>query len=388
MKKIFSILAIIMIFSTFLSAGVFAFNENGYVTFSWATKNEGILPEQFEGKTQGNRGDLSQSLGEEDSIGTVGLEEKFTGMGYFTEGVIYRFDKDVEDGSQVESWLVKNPNSEEPDVSIHEITWGNDWCAEGVEVYAVNYNGTGEDKLIAIAYNKLAQPRLDAYNSKKGTDVKLRVVEGSRVEYEYAFENNDNIYATNIWFPSDFDYCEAIKLIDITEELKIYGGGGQKAYDGYDLDAIYGYVINYNMECGNETAVAFANDSRVNNLKFGNSWQSIVMEVDVEDLKEEEAKFDIIAGQHYKIGEGYIFINDEGNVDVKYEFTKYELEILGEDTAKIGIYNNVNDMLKKGKLLGNGKLTKREEVSSGKAYVRIHFDAQIPNYLYDITEVK
>ena len=388
MKKIFGILAIMQILSLCCFATVFAFNTEGYVTFSWATQSEGILPEKFEGNTQGNRGDLTQSLGEEDSIGTTGLEEKFTGLGYYPDGVVYKFNKTVEDGSEVKSWLVKNPNSNEPDISLHEITWGNDWCAEGVEVYAVNYNGTGEDKIIAIAYNKLAEPRLEQYNAKKGTNIELRTVEGSKVEYEYAFANNDNVYATNIWFPADFEYCEAIKLVDITEDLKIYGGGGQKSSDGYDLDAIYGYVINYDMECGNETAIAIATDSRVNNLKLGKSWQAIVMEVDVDDLKNGEVKFDIIAGQNYKIGEGSIFINVDGIVDVKYEFTKYELEILGEDTAKVGIYDNVNDMLKKGKLLGNGKLTEREEISEGKAYIRIHFDAQIPNYLYDITKIK
>ena len=388
MKKFSFFVISFVLLTTILSAVAFAVNPNGCVTFSWATSSEGELPEQYKGNTQGNRGEISESLGENDSIGTTGLEEKFTGLGYFTEGVIYRFDKTVEDGTNVDSWLVKNPNSLEPDISLHEITWGNDWCAEGVEVYAVNYNGTGEDRLIAIAYNKLAETRINDYNKKYGTALELRTVENCKVEYKYAIEENDNVYSTNVWFPDDFEYCEAIKLIDITEELKKFGGGGQKSHDGYDLDAIYGFVINYDMERGNETAIAISNDERVNNVKCGNSWQSIVMEVNVADLKNgEKIKFDIIAGQHYKIGEGYIFLDSNGIVSVDYEFSKYELEILGEDTVKIGIYDNLNDMLKKGKLLGNGKLTKQEKITDGKAYIRLHFDAQIPEYLYDITKI-
>ena len=78
MKKFFVLVLVVILLTTVFSVATFAVNENGYVTFSWATSNEGVLPEEFEGKTQGNRGELGESLGENDSIGLTGLEEKFT----------------------------------------------------------------------------------------------------------------------------------------------------------------------------------------------------------------------------------------------------------------------------------------------------------------------
>lgn len=160
--------------------------------------------------------------------------------------------------------------------------------------------------------------------------------------------------------------------------------------DGYDLDVIYGFVINYDIKYGSETAVAISDNSRVSSIKKGKSWQDIVMQVNVEDLKENgSVDFDIIAGQYYKIGQGEIYLDNAGKVAVKYSFTDYKFEIQGEETAKIGIYSDLKDMLdKKGKLLGNGKLTKQEEITSGDAYIRIHFDAKIPEYVYGLTKIK
>lgn len=47
-------------------------------------------------------------------------------------------------------------------------------------------------------------------------------------------------------------------------------------------------------------------------------------------------------------------------------------------------------MLKDGKLLGNGKLTKDEKVTlkDEYAYIRLHFDAEIPTYLLNELKVK
>lgn len=96
----------------------------------------------------------------------------------------------------------------------------------------------------------------------------------------------------------------------ITDTLKVYGGKGQETSDEYDLDAVYGFVVNYDLTYGSET-------------------------------------------------------------------------------EKVGIYSNINSMLdKKGKLLGNGKLTKQEEVTEGDAYIRIHFDAKIPQYVYGLTDIR
>lgn len=392
-KKIISLMMVTILCIMALSLSVQALTTGGYVTSSWATMNEGILTEGGIDKGYENRTSLLASLYEADSVGQNGLEEKFTGIGYFPEGVVYRFDTQVEDSSTIESRLVENPNPDEPDLSLREITWDGDnspWIGEGVEVYAVNYNGTGEDKLIAYAYNKTAQKRLDEYNSRNHTTIELKQVEGAKVEYTYPIEENRNVYSTDIYFEDDFQYCEAIKLVDITNTLKVYGGKGQEKSDGYDLDAVYGFVVSYDINYGSETAVAISNDERVINLKKGNSWQSIVLKVSVDDLKENgDATFEIIAGQNYKIGEGRIYLDDEGKVAVEYDFTDYKFPILGEETAKVGIYDNLKDMLdKKGNLLGNGKLTTQEEVTEGDAYIRIHFDAKIPEYVYGLTKVK
>lgn len=395
MKKKFICLTIVAVLLTTMTLAVNAVTLEGagYVKDSWATANEGILTdgEIYPGYIQRTR--LEQSLYEADSLGKNDLEDKFTGIGYFPEGVTYTFDVTVEDKSTIKSHLVKNPDANAPDLSLREITWDGDtskWIGEGVEVYAVNYNGTGEDKLIAYAYNKTAQKRIDEYNTKNNTTIELKQVEGTRVEYTYPIEGNRNVYSTDIYFTEEFEYCEAIKLVDITESLKVYGGEGQKMTDGYDLDAIYGFVINYDIKYGSETAIAISDNSRVSSIKNGKSWQNIVMKVNVEDLKENgSVDFDIIAGQYYKIGQGEIYLDNAGNVAVKYSFTDYKFEIQGEETAKIGIYSNLKDMLdKKGKLLGNGKLTKQEEITSGDAYIRIHFDAKIPEYVYGLTKIK
>lgn len=391
-KKIISLMLVLALCFVALSTSVLAFS-NGYVSSSWATMNEGDLTEGQIDKGYEKRTSLLASLYEADSLGKDNVEGTFTGIGYFPEGVTYRFDVEVEDGTVVKSQLVENPNPNEPDLSLREITWDGDtspWIGEGVKVYAVNYNGTGEDKLIAYAYNKTAQKRLDEYNARNHTTIELAQVEGAKVEYTYPIEGNRNVYSTDIYFSDDFQYCEAIKLVDITDTLKVYGGKGQETSDGYDLDAVYGFVVNYDLTYGSETAVAMSNNERAENLKKGTSWQSIVMKVNVEDLKENgDVTFDIIAGQHYKIGEGTIYLDEEGKVAVKYEFTDYKFNIQGEETAKVGIYSNLKSMLdKKGKLLGNGKLTKQEEVTEGDAYIRIHFDAKIPQYVYGLTDIR
>ena len=75
------------------------------------------------------------------------------------------------DESLIDNGFAKRANVEnslgEPDLSLREVTRDGDTSrqvGEGVEVWAVNYNGTKKDKLIAIAYNKTAQTRLNEYN--------------------------------------------------------------------------------------------------------------------------------------------------------------------------------------------------------------------------------
>ena len=265
---------------------------------------------------------------------------------------------------------------------LREVTWDGDnstWTAEGVKVYAVNYNGSGEDKLVAYAYNKLAYTRASAKN------VDLPQVEGAKVEFSYASDAH-NLYDTLIYFSDDFEYCSAIKLVDVTEDLKYLGGNGQNVHDGYDLDAIYGYRVLYSpvgdITYKDETAVSVGDV----NINCESSWQKIVMKVKVADLIENDQTFDIIAGQYYKIGTGRIYLED-GIVKVQYEFIPY-YDIKGIDTVKIGIYRDLNSMMKDGKLLGNGKIIADENVTESDeyAYIRLHFDVSIPEYLYDVMD--
>ena len=110
------------------------------------------------------------------------------------------------------------------------------------------------------------------------------------------------------------------------------------------------------------------------------------MKVKVSDLLEGDKSFDIIAGQYYKIGTGRIYLEDD-IVKVDYEFYSY-YDINGIETAKVGIYKDLNSMMKDGKLLGNGHLVKNENVTinDAYAYIRLHFDVSIPEYSYDYME--
>ena len=363
-----------------LSPSVSALSEN--VIGSWATSNTGN-PIMDPDKGYDNRLNLTNSLYEADASEENGRELGFTGIGYFgSEGVTYYFDKFDDEGNRTHySRLVKNPG-DGADLMLREVTWDGDnstWTAEGVQVYAVNYNGSGEDKLVAYAYNKLAYTRASA----KG--VQLPQVNGAKVEFSYASDAH-NLYDTLIYFSDDFEYCSAIKLVDVTEDLKYLGGNGQNVHDGYDLDAIYGYRVLYSpvgdITYKDETAVSVGDI----NINCESSWQKVVMKVKVADLIENDQTFDIIAGQYYKIGTGRIYLED-GIVKVQYEFIPY-YDIKGIDTVKIGIYKDLNNMMKDGKLLGNGKLIADENVTESDeyAYIRLHFDVSIPDYLYDVMD--
>lgn len=358
---------------------VSALSDN--VVGSWATFNSGEVMVEVD-KGYENRVVLNNSLYEADASGLNNKEEGFTGIGYFGEkGVIYTFDNYDDEGNKTHnSRLVKNPNRDEADLKLREVTWDGDrstWTAEAVKVYAVNYNGTGEDKLIAYAYNKVAYKRAEAKSEV------LPQVEGADVKF---VATTDNLYDTLITFGDDFKYCDAIRLVDYTEELKYLGGNGQNVHDGYDLDAIYGYKILYSpvgdVTYKDETAISIGDL----NINCSDSWQKVVMKVKVSDLKEQDKFFDIIAGQFYKIGTGRIYLED-GIVKVDYEFSSY-YDIKGIDTAKVGIYRDINSMMKDGKLLGNGKLVNDDMITLDDeyAYIRLHFDVSIPEYLYDSLE--
>lgn len=359
-----------------MTPNVFALNNN--VVGSWATFNEGTVSVEIE-KGNESRGVLSNSLYEADAL-TTNNAKTFTGIGYFgEEGIKYYFDKYENDTKTYNSKLVRNPDPTGADLILREVTWGNNWSGEGVMIYAVNYNGTGEDKLIAYAYNKMA------YTWATKNNVELPQVEGADVTFE-TVEGNSDLYDTLVNFPNDFEYCTAIKVVDITEDLKYLGGDGQNARDGYDLDAVYGYKILYapvgDITYKNETAIAVGET----NINCSDSWQKSVMKVKVSDLLENDKVFDIIAGQHYKIGTGRIYLEDE-IVKVDYKFYSY-YDILGIDTVKVGIYRDLSSMMKNGKLLGNGQLTKNENVSLDDeyAYIRLHFDVSIPEYVYESIE--
>jgi len=381
MKKIFLLL---LCFCYFLPS-VDALTE--VAEGSWASYNEGTLIDEslIDKSHLKSRVLLENSLHEADATEQNGRDIGFTGIGYFENGVTYYFNKYDENGNKThDSLIVGSPDPTEPDLTLTEVTWDGDkstWIGEGAEVWAVNYNGTGKDVLVAYAYNKLALTR--ATNA----DAELKQVEGAKIEFAYQSEGK-NLYDTLIYFPEDFVYCSAIRLVDITESLKIYGGQGQDSKDGYDLDAMYGYKILYiptqDVEYQGETAIA-AGDY---NLNCESSWQKVVLKVATADLKDgKTVSFDIIAGGHYKVGSGEVYLDESGEVKVRYNFNASYNLVKVNDT-KVGIYKNYNNMLKKGKLLGNGQLTADEKVTLNDefAYVRLHFDVEIPTYLIEKLE--
>lgn len=383
MKKIFFLS--LLCFCLF-SSKVLALTE--VVEGSWATYNEGTLIDSslIPSGHVSTRANLKNSLFVADATEENGREQGFTGIGYFDEfGVTYYFDKFDELGNKTHnSFIVGNPDPTKPDLTLTEVTWDGDastWIGEGAEVWAVNYNGTGEDVLVAYAYNKLAYTRI----TNAGDE--LLQVSGAKIEFQYQSDAK-NLYDTLIYFPDDFVYCSAIRLVDITESLKKYGGNGQTSRDGYDLDAMYGYKILYipteEYEYQSETAVAFGEL----NLNCENSWQKVVLKVSTALLKDGNvSKFDIIAGQHYKVGTGEVYLNEEGKVSVRYNFLSSYNLVNVKDT-KVGIYRNYNSMLKNGKLLGNGNLVNDDNVTLDDeyAYIRLHFDVEIPTYLVDKLE--
>lgn len=362
--------------------GVYA--QNSDVLPSWATYNEGNVIESL--VTQPERAELDRSLGET----VVGVTNHFTGVGYFgSGGITYYFDGVNVSGTRASSFLVNNPDTNAPDLMLREITYSNastglsDWRGEAVEVWAVDYNGTGEDVLLAYAYNRSAIQLAD----NKG--ITLKQVEGAKVEFSYEEGKYDH-YDTLVYFPEGFKYCRAIKLVDVTEdeELRSLGGGGMNTHDGYDLDAIYGYRIldvpTEDVEYNSETAISVGDL----NLSCEDSWQKSVMKVSVEDLLDGNVVgFDIIASQHYKIGVGEVYLDENDEVKVRYNFND-SYNLVKVNDVKIGIYKDYNNMIKDGKLLGNGQLGKDEIVKSDSdyAYIRLHFDVEIPTYLIDKLE--
>lgn len=348
---------------------------------SWATYNEGeLIDDALIDSGYKNRTVLENSLYTADASEENGREVGFTGIGYFGEGgVTYYFDKYEDNIKTHSSLIVGNPDENAPDLTLTEVTWDGDkstWISEGAEVWAVNYNGTGEDVLVAYAYNKLALTRAEA------SSVELLQVEGAKIDFSYQSDAK-NLYDTNIYFPDDFVYCTAIRLVDITESLKSLGGNGQNTHDGYDLDAIYGYKMLYipveGVEYQDETAISVG----AHNIGCEDSWQKSVMKVNVSELENNNIiLFDIIAGGHYKVGTGEVYLGVDGTVGVRYNFNE-SYNLIKVNDVKIGIYKNYNNMLKNNKLLGNGQLTSDEGVTleDEYAYIRLHFDVEIPTYL-------
>lgn len=373
----------LFVFCLFFTTSV-VMAESSKILPSWATYNEGTVISSL--VTQPERAELERSLGES----VIGTTNHFTGIGYFGEaGVIYYFDELNESGTRASSYLVNNPDDNAPDLMLREITYSNpktglsDWRGEAVEVWAVDYNGTGENILLAYAYNR------SAIQLATDKNVTLTQVDGAKVDFAYNNDSYDH-YDTLIYFPEGFEYCRAIKLVDITEneELKALGGGGMNSRDGYDLDAIYGYRIldipTENVEYQKETAISVG----ILNLNCEDSWQKVVMKIPTSDLKDgNTSKFNIIAGQHYLIGEGEIYLDELGEVKVRYNFNA-SYNLIKINDIKVSIYKNYANMLKNGKLLGNGQLTADEKVTLEDefAYIRLHLDVEIPTYLIEKLE--
>ena len=168
-------------------------------------------------------------------------------------------DFDIRDVEQVEDEfgrVVENPDESKPDLVLTEITWGN-WSSEIVEIYAINYNGTGEDKLVAHAYNRTTP-----------LDKQIQLDEAANSKVYFITEGSS--YLTNVYFSEDFKFCDGFKLIDKSEPAP------NGSYDGYDLDAIMAYTvvyspskINFNFKKGEVSHIGiFYIDLSDNSIKF------------------------------------------------------------------------------------------------------------------------
>lgn len=214
MKKILTLL-LVLAFVTEVDAR----EVHGVQSYATRAYGERI----YEGTAK--RGKLSESLGLPNTIN--GKEGGFTGIGLFGEnGVEYTFDQYDEDGNIIElGRVVGNPDETKPDLVLTEITWGN-WTSEIVEIYAINYNGTGENKLVAHAYNRTTPH-----------DKQIQLDEAANSKVYFIAEGSS--YLTNVYFSEDFEFCDGFKLIDKSEPAP------NGSYDGYDLDAIMAYTVVY-----------------------------------------------------------------------------------------------------------------------------------------------
>lgn len=193
---------------------------------------------QNAGAEQLAREPATNALGAPDATQTGG-DNKFTGLRYYDEAT-YSFHGATKR-------LIANYPGDDPDLSLIEVTWGTGWHVEAVDVYlvgAVTRNGDGllsppstEPVKIGTAFNKVG--------IEKGYDGGL----------ECTYTASGNFGYTNIFFPDNIAYAEAVQLKDVTSSYneptptsKTY-----KSYDeGFDLDALKAW---YTIEAGNLNAV-------------------------------------------------------------------------------------------------------------------------------------
>lgn len=219
--------------------------DKSFTTSVYYDMNDKI-PDEYK-----ERAKFQNTKADDIDFATVDPKTLAVGVGLYT-GLQFRF-------GIMEYLIVNNKDVAVPDLQLNEGSVdGQGNIGEGIRLYAINYNGTNTVKHVATVYNETAQTNLDAYNVANGTSEVLEVVPGSKVEYKVVPNTNNYIYQADIYFPEDFVYCDGIFAIDITNELKKYGGNGQNAKDGFDLvgleacNVIRADITNYKADTENK----------------------------------------------------------------------------------------------------------------------------------------
>lgn len=172
------------------------------------------------------RANVANAFGAPDAVqGMNNGDEKFTGLGFFPEGVTYYFgDKNARYD------IYRNPDPEAADLSLIEVTWTTNWHTEAVDVYLVNAVIDGDlvpgNTWIGTVYNR----KKPVFEGLEGFGFDVRTV--------------GNFTYTDIFFPTNIDKAAAVRLVDKTAEINTPNPtyNTYRSYDdGYDLDALVAY---------------------------------------------------------------------------------------------------------------------------------------------------
>ena len=183
------------------------------------------------------RANPANSFGEPNALNGVSQgDEKMTSIGFFKEGVTFRFgeEDDFDDeGKPVYQDVFRQLYDRSiPDLTLTEVTWTDGWHHEAVDLYLVNVEfNEGADSLfkelhyVGRVYNRVYGNGYEANG------------------FRFAHWRDDNFWHTNVWFPDEIFKAEGVRLVDVTNNVNAPNGTGtlnswHQNDDGYDLDAM------------------------------------------------------------------------------------------------------------------------------------------------------